>query len=106
MLALYRRIFAIQRFRFWVHIAMALVVIWLFVNNFMTAFQCSPIKSEWESEVEGKCIKSSNLILGLQVPNVVLDVVVLALPLTAISKLQLPRAKKISVGAVFAIGGL
>lgn len=42
----------------------------------------------------------------MQVPNVVLDGAILALPVGAVSRLQLSRKKKISVAAIFLLGGL
>ena len=42
----------------------------------------------------------------MQVPNVVLDGVILALPISAVYHLQMSKKKKISVAAVFLLGGL
>lgn len=42
----------------------------------------------------------------MQVPNVVLDGIILALPVRAVYQLQMSKKKKISVAAVFLLGGL
>lgn len=54
----------------------------------------------------GHCIEPLGLIIGLQAGNIFLDVVILSLPVYAVSKLQMSLAKKISVLGIFLLGGL
>ncbi|KAL9582654.1 MAG: hypothetical protein Q9212_003176 [Teloschistes hypoglaucus] len=106
ILLLYRRIFITLQFRRRTEIVGALVIIWLFFNNLMAAFQCSPIRKAWLPLTPGKCMPPLNLIVGLQAGNAALDITILALPVYAVSKLQMSLAKKISVLAIFLLGGL
>ncbi|KAI4193607.1 MAG: hypothetical protein LQ350_008243 [Teloschistes chrysophthalmus] len=106
ILLFYRRIFTTPQFRRRTEIVGALVIAWLFVNNLMAAFQCSPIRKAWLPLTPGKCLQPLNLIVGFQAGNTTLDIVILALPIYAVSKLQMSLAKKISVLAIFLLGGL
>ncbi|KAL8682520.1 MAG: hypothetical protein Q9186_001467 [Xanthomendoza sp. 1 TL-2023] len=106
VLLFYRRIFSTAQFRLRTNIVGVLIIIWLFLNNFMAAFQCRPIKKAWLPLTPGKCIQPLGLIVGLAAGNAALDFVILALPVYAVSKLHMSLAKKISVLAIFMLGGL
>lgn len=106
VLCFYRRIFPTPQFRRNTLVVGGFVVLWLLVNNLLGAFQCTPVRKAWESELRGRCIQYLNFFIGMQVPNIVLDAVILALPVSAIAKLQMSRKKKISVTAIFLLGGL
>lgn len=106
VLLFYRRIFATPQFRLRTNIVGALVLAWLLINNLLTALQCRPIKKAWSPLTPGHCIEPLSLILGLQAGNVALDITILALPIFAVSKLQMSLAKKISVLGIFLLGGL
>lgn len=54
----------------------------------------------------GECIDQRKLIIAAQAWNIALDIVILALPVSALCRLQMSKVKKISVAAVFALGGL
>ncbi|KAL8665200.1 MAG: hypothetical protein Q9202_002422 [Teloschistes flavicans] len=106
ILLFYRRIFTNSQFRRRTEIVGALVIAWLFFNNLMAAFQCNPIRKAWLPLTPGKCMPPLNLIVGLQAGNTALDIIILALPVYAVSQLQMSLAKKISVLAIFLLGGL
>ena len=72
----------------------------------MAAFQCRPIKKAWLPLTPGHCIPTLGLIIGLQAANTFLDIVILALPVYAVSQLQMSLAKKISVAGIFLLGAL
>ncbi|KAI4170321.1 MAG: hypothetical protein LQ343_005074 [Gyalolechia ehrenbergii] len=102
----YRRIFSTSQFRLRTNIVGALVIAWLFINNLMAAFQCRPIKKAWTPLMPGHCIDPLGLIIGLQAGNLALDIIILSLPVYAVSKLQMSLPKKIGVLAIFLLGGL
>ena len=83
-----------------------LVVAWFLVNNLLGAFQCTPARKAWNPEIPGRCINYLNFFIGMQVPNIVLDGAILALPVVVVSRLQMSKKKKISVVAIFLLGGL
>ncbi|KAI4094348.1 MAG: hypothetical protein LQ344_002248 [Seirophora lacunosa] len=106
VLLFYRRIFATAQFRLRTNIVGALVIVWLVINTFLTAFQCRPIRKFWSPLTPGHCIDALGIILGLQAANVALDIIVLTLPIFAVLKLQMSMVKKISVLGIFLLGGL
>ncbi|KAF2230137.1 hypothetical protein EV356DRAFT_520173 [Viridothelium virens] len=106
ILLFYRRIFVTRSFRLQVNIVGALVIVWLFVNAFVAAFQCNPVKKEWMVEIPGKCMDPLNYIVGVHSTNIALDFIILALPMSGVWRLQMSVSKKIGVAAIFLLGGL
>lgn len=53
-----------------------------------------------------KCKSMPPAFFGLEIVNVVVDVVILCLPIYMIQRLQMTAAKKRSVVAIFLVGGL
>lgn len=82
------------------------VLVWLLVNNLVFAFQCTPVRKTWEFEIPGYCINPLRTIQVMQVFNVALDAVILALPVSGVLRLQMSTSRKISVMAMFLLGGL
>lgn len=83
-----------------------MVVVWLLVNNFLSAFQCTPIEKAWLILIPGKCVDPLKYIIGVHTTNLALDIIILALPVSAVWRLQMSMAKKISVAGIFLLGGL
>ena len=105
MLLLYRRIFETPFFRRWTAIVGVLTILWLIVKNFIGAFQCTPVHKVWDQATPGHCpIKFVNNALGSQAFNIGFDIVILALPITAVYRLHLPLYKRCGVMAIFAVG--
>ncbi len=105
-LLIYRRIFAKSQFRLHITIFGVLVVIWLLVANFVAATQCTPIRKAWLVAMFGHCLDPLNDILRLHSTNLALEIIILALPVHAVSRLQMITAKKISVACIFPLGAL
>lgn len=73
----------------------------------MIIFQCNPIHALWDQMAAPQfCMSTSEFLLGYEVSNLFLDVVVLCLPLGMLRTLQIPGYRKVSVGAMFLLGGL
>lgn len=106
ILLFYRRIFSTAQFRKWIYGVVALVLAWLLANNLVFAFHCAPVRQNWEFDLPGHCINPLTSVRVLQVFNVLLDATVLALPVSAVLRLQLSTPRKISVMAIFLLGGL
>ena len=79
---------------------------WLLANNLTSLFQCRPIRAAWQKEVPGHCLNYVAFFTGTQAPNLLLDIVVLALPVSAVSRLHMSNTKKISIAGIFLLGGL
>ena len=106
ILLFYQRIFTTQQFRQRTNIVGALVIIWLLVNNLTSAFQCTPVRKAWEIEIPGHCFNPLSYITGVHTTNLVLDIVILSLPVSAVWRLQMSLAKRTSVIGIFLLGGL
>lgn len=106
ILLFYRRIFITKHFRQWTNFVGALVLLWFITHGFIFAFQCSPVRKAWESGIPGHCIHQFGYLIAFHSINVALDIVILALPMSAIWRLQMSMAKKISVAGIFFLGAL
>ncbi|CAN9412273.1 unnamed protein product [Alternaria alternata] len=101
---LYMRIFISRHFRWLCCGALAIVVGSGIATVFATIFQCVPLQRSWDKNVEGTCIDSSKFWLANAVLNIFTDVIVLALPIREVSKLQLKLQEKIMLHSVFLLG--
>ena len=110
ILCFYRTIFAVPRFRKLTWVAGVVCVIWLLVGLPIIIFQCSPIQAAWRWELHAtgvaKCNSMPPALFGLEIANVVVDIMILCLPIYMIQRLQMTAAKKRSVVAIFLVGGL
>lgn len=108
ILLLYYNIFHISsKFRWAVKIVGAICLLWCIGMLFLIIFQCIPVQALWEQMGAPEyCMSSSKMLLGYEVSNLFLDVLVLCLPLGMLRTLQLPGYRKASVGGMFLLGGL
>lgn len=85
----------------------ALCVAWLLAGFLITVLQCIPVSKLWDSFGDPKyCWTNGGTWFGLEFSSLALDIALLCLPLIMIKRLKLSRAKKISLGAIFLLGGL
>jgi len=73
---------------------------------FVAVFPCMPIRRVWDRSVPGTCMTPAAPGSVGAIGNLVIDIIMLALPVAGVWNLQMPRNKKIGVAAVFAVGGL
>ncbi len=77
--------------------------------TFLFIFQCSPISYtwlQWDGTGRGKCL---NFDLGAVLhagTNIILDLMIFALPVTQLWKLNLSKKKKFQVLSMFGVGFL
>lgn len=103
---LYMRIFVSKNFRWLCYVALAIVIGSGVATVLATIFQCVPLERSWNKTVDGVCIDSSMFWVANAVLNIATDVIVLALPVREVWKLQLRLQEKIMLYAVFLLGGL
>lgn len=110
ILSLYRTIFPTPAFRRASLLVGVGCLIWFFVCFFVNMFQCRPLVGAWKPELvfsgNASCIVYGDFIVGYEISNMLLDIIILCLPIWQIRKLQLPTAKKLVIGGVFILGGL
>ena len=68
--------------------------------------QCIPIRANWDRKVKARCVHESGYFLGQAIPNIVIDLVLLLLPLHPLWKLHIGLDQKVTLLAVFALGYL
>ncbi|KAF4977817.1 hypothetical protein FZEAL_5724 [Fusarium zealandicum] len=75
---------------------------------FTMVFCCQPVSYYWTrfAGTEGTCIDVSQFFVILAIINLVTDVILLALPIPEILKLQMSRENKLAICGIVALGGL
>ena len=75
------------------------------LNTFISIFYCSPVKSVWDSNVEPRtCVDIVKFNQFMTIPNVVTGMVMLAMPLPAVFRLNVAALQKIALAATFLHG--
>lgn len=106
VLVFYLEIFPQTWFRYLTFAAIVFVSISTTVLTFLTIFQCKPVAYFWNRDLRGTCININALAYANSAMSIVQDVLIVALPIPVLSKLQLGRRKKIGVIFMFAVGSL
>lgn len=84
----------------------AIVILWCFGVCLIGGVACIPLEKLWNPAIPGGCIDLAKFYYGLQIPNIVTDAVILALPMKHVWNLQVPRAQKIMLTGIFCLGAL
>lgn len=107
VLYLFHRIFGVHRtFRKAVMVIGILCILWLVSVTLGVAFRCSPVQKAWDPTISGRCLPLPGFVVGSEIPNSLLDFVIVGLPIPLILKLQLQMRVKIGLALVFIMGGL
>lgn len=72
------------------------------------ASACKPLSFFWEqfTGVPGSCIDVNSFFLALGIINMIDDVIILAIPIPQILRLQMSARKKGGVSGIMLLGGL
>lgn len=106
-LCLYLRIFPQRLFRWICYCGLVLITVWGLAYLFLTIFQCKPISSFWDMTIKDpECLDKEGLWMSYSIVNIILDLLILALPIYPLTQLRLQRAKKIGLLVVFGMGAL
>lgn len=65
-----------------------------------------PVQRAWNPTIPGKCLDSKSLFIGNAVPNIVIDLVMVSIPIYPVSKLRLPVSQRIALVGLFMLGGV
>ena len=108
LLLLYRRIFAISSVRLVSMIVIIVCVMWLLSNVLVVIFQCRPVSAFFNAELlfTNQCIDIQAFYTSITAGNLMLDLLILALPLYMVHGLQLRVKQKIVLSGIFALGAL
>ncbi|ORY67746.1 uncharacterized protein BCR38DRAFT_388581 [Pseudomassariella vexata] len=105
VISMYRRIFPTSLVNWGVHVLGAMAGMWFIAGEVVSFVQCVPIYKLWRMEIEGKCISAYNIFVGIAIPNIAIDIMILALPLYEVCKLQMDVPKKVGIGGTFLLAG-
>ncbi|KAF7554389.1 hypothetical protein G7046_g6842 [Stylonectria norvegica] len=74
---------------------------------FPLIFACKPIAMNWDIRItDGECVNRPSLYIATAAANIISDIILLALPIPMVIKLQIPRMQKFGLLGIFAIGSL
>ncbi|PLB54028.1 hypothetical protein P170DRAFT_469499 [Aspergillus steynii IBT 23096] len=104
ILAYYKRIFSVRQFRIAVYALGALVLAWWIAVVFISIFSCKPIHGFWDKAINPRCVNTKTFYIGNAVPNIVTDVLILAMPIRMVWTLQTTRPQKVSLSFIFLLG--
>ncbi|KAL8649407.1 MAG: hypothetical protein Q9226_005587 [Calogaya cf. arnoldii] len=86
-------------------VIIVLTLVYYIISTAITIFACSPREKMWNPLItDGHCLNNNAGVLFTSLFNIVSDIVILVLPARSVWKLQIPRAKKIKIVALFATG--
>ena len=108
-LLLYARIFYRDRiFRISVIISGIAAITWLICSIVVFTLRCRPVYYAWDPfQVLGpSCYSLQLLFIATEVPNCLLDFLIVGLPIAIIHRLNLRRKDKFMLSFVFLLGGL
>lgn len=107
VLFLYERIFSIdRRLRLWIRIMMFILVAYLLSASFGLIFTTNPVQAQWDYWIPHTTIDKLPFYIVIGVANLLLDIVILSIPQTIVWKIHQSLKRRISIAAVFMLGGL
>jgi hypothetical protein len=108
ILCFYHYIFAVYRTTLKATYGTAVVCIfWFIIVTFVFISQCNPVDAYWSLLGQPPaCYESQRLVLGYELTNFFVDVIILCLPIKAFKELQLSPVKKGTTLGIFLLGGL
>ncbi|CBF69517.1 hypothetical protein AN6415.2 [Aspergillus nidulans FGSC A4] len=107
MLFLYLRLFPNTLLRKAVFVSLAITSLWAIGSFLAQVLSCKPISyywNQWDGEHEGRCASHNSLLLAHSIINIFLDVLVIALPMPVLVKLQMSIEKRVGMCLMFAVG--
>lgn len=83
-----------------------LCIIWFIIAILvLIVFQCRPVDAYWNEFMSpAKCWDAKRLLLGYELTNFFIDIIILCIPVVVIGKLQLSREKKVGASITFLLG--
>ena len=107
VLVLYLRIFPNESFRYAASATIGMIALSTTIIFFMTVFSCHPVAFFWNRDIRGgTCLNINTLAYANSAMSIIQDLLIVALPLSVLAKLNMGTKKKIGVGFMFAIGSL
>ncbi|KAJ3577516.1 hypothetical protein NPX13_g3052 [Xylaria arbuscula] len=107
ILTLYWRIFnQNSSIRLPVGILTTAVLMWGIAVFFLTLLQCIPPRGFWDKTIEASCnVDSQKFLFAISIPNILIDVTLLSLPIPYVIRLNIARSQKRAILSMFTLGG-
>ena len=107
VLVLYLRLFPYKTFRYAAFATIGMIALSTTIIFFVTVFSCHPVAFFWNKDIRGgTCINVNTLAYANSAMSIIQDLLIVALPLPVLVKLNMGTKKKIGVGFMFAVGSL
>lgn len=107
ILYMYLNIFVSKWSRRVTYLTGVIIVFNLLVMFFGTFLMCKPFAFNWDKTIpNGRCADMKAGYKYVSIPNILSDIMILALPISTLLKLQVSLAKKVAIFLTFAIGSL
>ncbi|KAF1944951.1 hypothetical protein EJ02DRAFT_420002 [Clathrospora elynae] len=103
-LALYYRVFPMQRFRQACMVLMAISVGWTVSYLFVCIFQCTPVPRVYDRTIPGTCINFTWHRWSNAVLNLITDLSIFILPMPVIFRLNMSVGSRIGLVVLFSMG--
>lgn len=84
---------------------MAFIGCWCIAVLICAAVFCVPLEKLWKPTTSGRCINTGAFYYGLQIPNIISDLLLIAYPIYEISRVGL-RSRRNQLTAIGVIGSL
>jgi hypothetical protein len=107
ILLFYHRLFPLQRINVIVRIMMGFLVLVTVVTLISACALCRPFAANWDPTIPGAvCANKEAFFIWASFPNMISDVILLALPMPVVWKLHATTRLKIGLTFTFAVGSL
>ncbi|KAA8651300.1 uncharacterized protein ATNIH1004_000181 [Aspergillus tanneri] len=101
ILFFYRRVFAVAGFRRINTFVMAFCMVWFVAAVIGDLLYCIPIQRFWDPSAGGSCFNFAAYFLAMELVDMLLDVVIIALPVNTILGLHLSLRKRLALLGIF-----
>ncbi|MCJ1352543.1 MAG: hypothetical protein MMC33_002527 [Icmadophila ericetorum] len=105
ILLFYRRIFSVSGTKVPLLVIGVIVLCWSIASILASILSCVPVAGFWDKASPSKCINTTRFFLGVAIPNITTDLVILIFPLPMIWKLRMAKSQKVALMGVFTLGG-
>jgi hypothetical protein len=107
IICLYLRIFTTKRYRYTAYGVCGVIIANWIANWIATLCICTPVAYNWDKTIPGgHCFNESALITWVSVPNLLLDLAILVMPMPVIWKLNTSRIQKVGLTLTFLTGSM
>lgn len=108
ILSLLYRVFHAPQLKVYASTIGVSVIFWGITTLVIAVLNCNPINAYWDTQITNKaCVNTLHYFLGIEIPNIILDVGIMSLPLPYLWRSNITLlSQKAGLLFVFTLGGL